>query len=107
MRILAIDASCGAASVAVVESGRAEPLAVASRPMARGHAEALAPMVAEAMRDIEGGFATLDRIAVTDRAGLLHRHSDRPRDGARDGTGARRSGCRRFDAGRLRRAALE
>ncbi len=65
MRILAIDASCGAASVAVVESGRADPLAVVSRPMARGHAEALAPMVAEAMRDIEGGFATLDRIAVT------------------------------------------
>ncbi len=65
MRILAIDASCGAASVSVVESGLAEPLAVASRRMARGHAEALAPMAAEAMRDIEGGFATLDRIAVT------------------------------------------
>ena len=28
MRILAIDTSCGAASVAVVESGQAEPLAV-------------------------------------------------------------------------------
>ena len=42
MRILAIDTSCGAASVAVVESGRAEPLAVISRPMARGHADALA-----------------------------------------------------------------
>ncbi|HEY5204179.1 MAG TPA: hypothetical protein VIJ63_06225 [Roseiarcus sp.] len=45
MRILAIDTSCGAASVAVVEGGRAEALAVMSRPMTRGHAETLAPMV--------------------------------------------------------------
>jgi tRNA threonylcarbamoyladenosine biosynthesis protein TsaB len=64
MRILAIDTSCGAASVAVVESGRAEPLAVMSRPMIRGHADALAPMVEEAMRGIEGGFPSLARIAV-------------------------------------------
>ena len=32
MRILAIDTSCGAASVAVVESGQAEPLAVMTKP---------------------------------------------------------------------------
>ena len=64
MRILAIDTSCGAASVAVVEGGRAEPLAVISRPMTRGHAEALPPMVEEAMRGIEGGFPSLARIAV-------------------------------------------
>ena len=32
--------------------------------MTRGHAEALAPMVEEAMRDIEGGFPSLARIAV-------------------------------------------
>ena len=64
MRILAIDTSCGAASVAVVESGVIEPLAVFSRTMARGHAEALAPMVEEAVRGVEGGFASLDRIAV-------------------------------------------
>jgi tRNA threonylcarbamoyladenosine biosynthesis protein TsaB len=65
MRILAIDTSCGAASAAVVESGRIEPHAVISRTMARGHAEALAPMVEEAVRSIEGGVASLDRIAVT------------------------------------------
>jgi tRNA threonylcarbamoyladenosine biosynthesis protein TsaB len=65
MRILAIDTSCGAASVAVMEGGLAEPLAVLSRPMARGHADALAPMVEEAMRGIDGGFASLGRIAVT------------------------------------------
>jgi tRNA threonylcarbamoyladenosine biosynthesis protein TsaB len=64
MRILAIDTSCGAASVAIVESGRAEPLAVMSQTMTRGHADALAPMVEEAMRGIDGGFASLARIAV-------------------------------------------
>ena len=32
--------------------------------MARGHADALAPMVEEAMRGIEGGFPSLARIAV-------------------------------------------
>src|SRR5271165_2907263 len=64
MRILAIDTSCGAASVAVVESGQAEPLAVMSKRMARGHADALAPMVEEVMRGLDGGFASLTRIAV-------------------------------------------
>lgn len=65
MRILAVDTSCGAASVALVEGGRAEPLAVISRPMARGHADALAPMIEEATRGLEGGFSSLARIAVT------------------------------------------
>src|ERR1700761_3431964 len=64
MRILAIDTSGGAASVAVVEGGRAGPLAVISQPMARGHADALAPMVEEAMRGLDGGFPSLARIAV-------------------------------------------
>lgn len=65
MLILAIDTSCGAASVALVESGRAEPLSVLSRPMKRGQAEALAPMVEEAGKALGGGFASLDRIAAT------------------------------------------
>ena len=66
MRILAIDTSCGAASVAVVESGRDRAAWRSSAAsMARGHAEALAPMVEEAALGVEGGFATLDRIAVT------------------------------------------
>ena len=65
MRILAIDTSCGATSVAVAEAGRVEPLAAIVRPMTRGHAEALAPMVERAGRSLEGGLASLDRIAVT------------------------------------------
>jgi tRNA threonylcarbamoyl adenosine modification protein YeaZ len=64
MRILAIDTSCGAASVAVVEGGLEAPLSVISRPMTQGHAEALAPMVEEAMRGVEDGFPSLGRIAV-------------------------------------------
>src|SRR6202161_604219 len=64
MRILAIDTSCGAAPCAVEGGGGAEPRAVISTPMARGHADALAPMVEEAMRGIEGGFPSLARIAV-------------------------------------------
>jgi tRNA threonylcarbamoyladenosine biosynthesis protein TsaB len=64
MRILAIDTSCGAASVAVVEAGEAEPLAAMSRPMTRGQADVLAPMVEEAMRGVDGGFPSLARIAV-------------------------------------------
>ena len=65
MRILAIDTSCGAASVAVVESGQSEPLVAVSRPMVRGHAEALAPMVEQAGLRLDGGLGSLDRIAVT------------------------------------------
>ena len=65
MRILAIDTSCGAASVAVVEGGLTEPLAFMSRSMARGHADALAPMVEEVMRGVDGGFGSLSRIVVT------------------------------------------
>src|ERR1700721_1879860 len=38
MRILAIDTSCGAGAVAVVESGRSGPLAVISRPRRGGMA---------------------------------------------------------------------
>ena len=65
MRILAIDTSCGAASAAIVESSRLEPVAVVSRAMERGHAEALAPMVEEVAQSVEGGLASLDRIAAT------------------------------------------
>jgi len=65
MRILAIDTSCGAASAAVVERGQIEPLVAETRVMARGQAEALVPMVEDAMARIERGAASLDRIAVT------------------------------------------
>jgi tRNA threonylcarbamoyladenosine biosynthesis protein TsaB len=42
-----------------------EPLAVVSRAMTRGHAEALAPMIEEASLTVAGGLAALNRIVVT------------------------------------------
>jgi tRNA threonylcarbamoyladenosine biosynthesis protein TsaB len=65
MRILAIDTSCGAVSACILDSGSAEAIARHSEKMERGHAEALAPLIERLILDVEGGFATLDRIAVT------------------------------------------
>lgn len=65
MRILAIDTALGACSVCVWEAGFADPLGIESEPMERGHAEALVPMIDRVVNATEGGFAALDRIAVT------------------------------------------
>lgn len=65
MRILAIDTSCRAASVAIVDRGEIEPLAVRSRTMEKGHAEALPAMVEGALAEVRGGLDALERIAVT------------------------------------------
>jgi tRNA threonylcarbamoyladenosine biosynthesis protein TsaB len=65
MRILAIDTALPAVSVCVLDSGAQQPLVSESLAMERGHAEALMPMVARVMLQVEGGFASLDRIAVT------------------------------------------
>ena len=65
MRILAIDTSCGAVSACVLDSGADSALARRSEPMQRGHAEALAPLLERLMFGVEGGFASLDRIAAT------------------------------------------
>jgi tRNA threonylcarbamoyladenosine biosynthesis protein TsaB len=65
MRILAIDSSCNAISACVCEEGQPDPIARDTEAMARGHAEALAPLVERVMAMAPGGFASLDRIAVT------------------------------------------
>jgi tRNA threonylcarbamoyl adenosine modification protein YeaZ len=65
MRILAIDTSCGATSACVLESGAAEPIALESLVMERGHAEALAPLLQRVVGALEGGFGSLDRVAAT------------------------------------------
>jgi tRNA threonylcarbamoyladenosine biosynthesis protein TsaB len=59
--VLAVDTCLGACSVALLQDG--EILAHHWQAMERGHAEALAPMVEEAMRGHD--FAVLDRLAVT------------------------------------------
>lgn len=61
MNILAIDTALAACSVAVLAAER-----VVSRvePMPRGHAEALMPLVAEALAEAGIGYAAIDRFAV-------------------------------------------
>ncbi|KUL95048.1 peptidase M22 [Bosea sp. WAO] len=65
MRILAIDTALGACSACVLEAGSAQPIAIEQVAMERGHAEALMPMIERVMGKVEGGFSSLDRVAVT------------------------------------------
>jgi tRNA threonylcarbamoyl adenosine modification protein YeaZ len=65
MRILAIDTCCGAVSACVLDGGANEAIVRQSLQMERGHAEALAPLLERLMNEVEGGFASLDRIAAT------------------------------------------
>ncbi|MGL4976053.1 MAG: tRNA (adenosine(37)-N6)-threonylcarbamoyltransferase complex dimerization subunit type 1 TsaB, partial [Bosea sp. (in: a-proteobacteria)] len=64
MRILAIDTALGACSVCVMEQGNLKPLVREQDEMARGHAEALMPMLERVMAKVEGGCSSLDRVAV-------------------------------------------
>lgn len=65
MRVLAIDTALGAASASVVETdGEAAMALVYARDMERGHAEALMPLVRDALA-AAGGIGSVDRIAVT------------------------------------------
>src|SRR2546427_238586 len=65
MRILAIDTALEACSAAVFDTDGGRMLASESLTMARGHAEALMPLVARVMDKAEAEFSELDRIAVT------------------------------------------
>src|SRR5271169_756924 len=69
MKILAADTALGACSVALLDDARV--FAHRFEPMERGHAEALAPMVDEAMREAGLAFAELDRLAVTTGPGTF------------------------------------
>lgn len=69
MKILAADTALGACSAAVLDGERV--LAHRFVAMDRGHAEMLAPMVDEAMRDAGISFAMLDRLAVTTGPGTF------------------------------------
>jgi tRNA threonylcarbamoyladenosine biosynthesis protein TsaB len=64
MRVLAIDTALEACSAAVLDTARGM-LASESLPMAKGHAEALMPLVARVMADAESDFTAIDRLAVT------------------------------------------
>jgi tRNA threonylcarbamoyladenosine biosynthesis protein TsaB len=65
MRILAIDTALEACSAAVLDTERASVAARESRPMVRGHAEALIPLIARLLERAGLDVAEIDRIAVT------------------------------------------
>src|SRR4051812_16489562 len=65
MRILAIDTALDACAAAVLDTGRGGILASETLPMARGHAEALMPLIARVMDEAGVEFREIDRIAVT------------------------------------------
>lgn len=69
MKLLAVETALGACSVAVLDGEKI--LAHRFVEMARGHAEALAPMVEAAMREARVDFAALDRLAVTTGPGTF------------------------------------
>jgi tRNA threonylcarbamoyladenosine biosynthesis protein TsaB len=65
MRVLAIDTALEACAAGVFDLEGRNPLASESRPLGRGHAEALMPLVARVMDAAQVDFCDLDRIAVT------------------------------------------
>lgn len=65
MRVLAIDTALEACSAAVLDSSRGGIIASETLVMARGHAEALMPLIARVMDLADVEFAELDRVAVT------------------------------------------
>jgi tRNA threonylcarbamoyladenosine biosynthesis protein TsaB len=65
MRVLAIDTALGACAAAVLDSGVGALLASESVLMARGHAEAIMPMIARVMDKAQCEFSQLHRVAVT------------------------------------------
>ena len=68
-KLLAVETALGACSVAVLDGGKI--LTHRFQEMARGHAEALAPMVEDAMHQAGVAFAALDRLAVTTGPGTF------------------------------------
>jgi tRNA threonylcarbamoyl adenosine modification protein YeaZ len=69
MKLLAVDTALGACSVALIEDKSI--LVHRHAFMDRGHAEALAPMVQDSMREAQVPFSELDRLAVTTGPGTF------------------------------------
>jgi tRNA threonylcarbamoyladenosine biosynthesis protein TsaB len=65
MRVLAIDTALGACSAAVLDTADGGIVASESLAMARGHAEALMPLIARVMQTSGLAFRDLDRVVVT------------------------------------------
>jgi tRNA threonylcarbamoyladenosine biosynthesis protein TsaB len=71
MKLLCIDTALGSCSVCVYDAYTAHVLAAEQQLMARGHAEALPPMVARVMAQAGIGYGDLGRIAVTTGPGTF------------------------------------
>jgi tRNA threonylcarbamoyladenosine biosynthesis protein TsaB len=65
MLVLAIDTALEACSAAIFDSADASIIASDSQIMARGHAEALMPILAAVMKQASISYSRLERIAVT------------------------------------------
>lgn len=65
LRILAIDTALDACSACIATDASDDLLADESMLLARGHAEALLPLIERVISRIDGGFESLDRVAVT------------------------------------------
>ncbi|MGE5158140.1 MAG: tRNA (adenosine(37)-N6)-threonylcarbamoyltransferase complex dimerization subunit type 1 TsaB [Gemmatimonas sp.] len=65
MLILAVDTALDACAAAILDTDAGKPLALATLPMKRGHAEALMPLIGTVVKEAGLRFAALDRIAVT------------------------------------------
>jgi tRNA threonylcarbamoyladenosine biosynthesis protein TsaB len=63
--VLAIDTSLSVCAVAVYDAALGQTLALQSKPMQRGHAEHLMPLIAQVMREAGISFAQLDRVVTT------------------------------------------
>ena len=65
MRVLAIDTALAACSAAVLDTGNIGIVASESLLMARGHAEALMPLVERVVKKSGVAFAEFERVVVT------------------------------------------
>jgi tRNA threonylcarbamoyladenosine biosynthesis protein TsaB len=65
VRVLAIDTALAACSAALLDTETDSLLASQSLPMARGHAEALMPLLERLMKEAGMAFSDIDRVAVT------------------------------------------
>ena len=65
MRILAIDTALPAVSACVLTEGATATDAEETLGMERGHAEALVPLIERVLAGVEGGYSSIDRVAVT------------------------------------------
>jgi tRNA threonylcarbamoyladenosine biosynthesis protein TsaB len=71
MKLLCIDTALASCSVCIYDATNKTVLASDQQHMARGHAEALPPMVARTMSQAGIGYADLGRIAVTTGPGTF------------------------------------